>query len=213
MKPENKLGNQNPDRKRSFIEQARRAQIIEATIDVLAEQGYVNTSFVRIAKRAGISAGLISYHFRDKEELTDEVFKTIAVARLTHVQEKIADVATATDKLRVALESDIVYMGTRPKLFKALVEVLFGARDNEGRLRYLDDADPPNLVLIVDILEAGQKNGEFGVFDPYSLGLILEGATDQFLAQVPVRPNLDLERFTKTLVDFALRAVKKDNDL
>src|SRR6202453_4771003 len=47
---------------RTFIETARRAQIVAAAIDTIAELGYAQASFARIADRVGISRGLISYH-------------------------------------------------------------------------------------------------------------------------------------------------------
>ena len=40
-------------------------------IEVLAELGYAQTSFARIAERAGISKSVISYHFAGKDELLD----------------------------------------------------------------------------------------------------------------------------------------------
>jgi hypothetical protein len=55
--------------KQSFIAEARRAQIIEAAIRTLDEIGYVQASLAQIAKRAGISTALISYHFSDKDDL------------------------------------------------------------------------------------------------------------------------------------------------
>ena len=63
---------------RSFVEAARRAQIVEAAIATIAEEGYARASFVRIAKRAAISPGLISYHFTAKDELITEVLRTFA---------------------------------------------------------------------------------------------------------------------------------------
>src|SRR5690349_11588172 len=51
-------------KERTFVETARRAQIVDAAIDVLAEHGYPNTSFAKIAARAGLSStGMISHHF------------------------------------------------------------------------------------------------------------------------------------------------------
>ena len=48
----------------------RRAQIIAAAIETIAELGYAQTSFAKIAKRAGISSTrLISYHFAGKDDL------------------------------------------------------------------------------------------------------------------------------------------------
>src|SRR5690606_2194023 len=114
---------------RSFIEQARRAQIVEATIDVLADFGYVNLSFNRIAKYANISPSLISYHFKDKKELLHEVAATISRDRVSHVMSAIEGASSATEKLRIAIEADLAHMGTHPKRFPAIVEVTFNSRD------------------------------------------------------------------------------------
>jgi AcrR family transcriptional regulator len=55
---------------RTFTESARRAQIVAAAIDVIADGGYASASFAAIARRAGLSStGLISYHFASKEIL------------------------------------------------------------------------------------------------------------------------------------------------
>src|ERR1700761_6268535 len=57
----------------SFIEQARRAQIVDSAVETIAEVGYGNASLAQIAKRAGISKGVISYHFAGKDELMQQV--------------------------------------------------------------------------------------------------------------------------------------------
>ena len=62
---------------RSFIENARRAQIIECAINAIAELGYANASLAEIAKRAGVSKGVISYHFDGKRELMQQVINTV----------------------------------------------------------------------------------------------------------------------------------------
>ena len=50
---------------------ARRTQIINATIETVAEAwGFARTTFTRIAERGGLSSTrLISYHFQDKADL------------------------------------------------------------------------------------------------------------------------------------------------
>jgi AcrR family transcriptional regulator len=55
---------------RTFTESARRAQIVTAAIEVIAEVGYAKASFSRIAKQAALSStGMISYHFAGKDDL------------------------------------------------------------------------------------------------------------------------------------------------
>ena len=192
---------------RSFIEQARRTQIIEATITVLADNGYVNTSFARIAKAAGISASLISYHFTNKEELTAEVYRSVNTARMENVRTSLAGHAAAGDALRAAIESDLTYMGTRPNLFKAMVEVLFSAKESKNFAELMDGTEQSMISIIEDILEKGQKSGEFGAFDVHALALVIDGARDQFLAQLPMQPDYDLEVFMQTLINLVLTYV------
>ena len=60
------------DAGQTFTETARRAQIVTAAVDILAEDGFKAASLARIAQRAGISKGLILYHFSSKEELFGE---------------------------------------------------------------------------------------------------------------------------------------------
>jgi AcrR family transcriptional regulator len=199
---------------RSFIEQARRAQIVEATIEVLADYGYINLSFSRIAKHAKISPSLISYHFKDKKELLYEVLTSISMDRIQHVQPVIDAAPTATDKLRVAIEADLAHMGTHPKRFPAIVEISFNSRDANGRITYMaDESDEPRTdpatKLLEDIMRDGQKNGEFGDFDVEHAALIIDAARDNFLALLPLRPDSDLERFSNNLVGTALMIVKK----
>ena len=60
---------------------ARRAQLIEMTIDSLAEVGYVESTLTRIGRRAGVSAGLVAHYFADKDGLFEATFRSL-VARL-----------------------------------------------------------------------------------------------------------------------------------
>jgi AcrR family transcriptional regulator len=56
-------------RNQTFIEAARRAQIVTAAIETIAGLGYGQASLARIAERAGTSKGVISYHFPGKDDL------------------------------------------------------------------------------------------------------------------------------------------------
>lgn len=51
---------------------ARRQQLIEATIEVLAERGYARCTLSDVARKAGLSHGLVNFHFQSKELLLEE---------------------------------------------------------------------------------------------------------------------------------------------
>ncbi|AKJ01890.1 TetR family transcriptional regulator [Archangium gephyra] len=47
----------------------RRQQIVQGLLRVMAERGYERASITEIAKAAGLSAGLVHYHFTEKQEI------------------------------------------------------------------------------------------------------------------------------------------------
>lgn len=61
-----------PPQPRKLSRAARRVQLIEATIEVLAERGFARLTLSDVAKRAGLSHGLVNFHFESKERLLSE---------------------------------------------------------------------------------------------------------------------------------------------
>src|SRR6516165_4506644 len=56
------------------ITSIRRAQIVEAAVAVITEQGLQNLSLSEIEKRAGMSRGQLTYYFPAKEDILLAVF-------------------------------------------------------------------------------------------------------------------------------------------
>lgn len=65
-------------RKRKASRETRRIQLIEATIRVLAREGYARTTLTRVAEAAGLSHGLVNFHFASKEGLLSECLVYLA---------------------------------------------------------------------------------------------------------------------------------------
>lgn len=55
----------------------RRKQLIDATIAAIHENGYADATMARIAKKAGISSGLISHYFGGKHELLAATMRSL----------------------------------------------------------------------------------------------------------------------------------------
>ncbi len=56
-------------RGRKASKETRRQQLIEATIDSLAKRGYAETTLADVADGAGLSRGIVNFHFESKENL------------------------------------------------------------------------------------------------------------------------------------------------
>jgi betaine-aldehyde dehydrogenase len=59
-------------------EDFRRIQLIEVTIDSLAEVGFVGSTLAQIASRADVSPGLVAHYFDDKDGLLEAAFRTLS---------------------------------------------------------------------------------------------------------------------------------------
>lgn len=56
-------------RGRKATKETRQQQLIEATIDSLAKRGYAATTLADVADGAGLSRGIVNFHFESKEKL------------------------------------------------------------------------------------------------------------------------------------------------
>lgn len=59
------------------IEPLRRRQLINATMNAIDEVGLADATIVRIARRAGVSAGIISHYFDGKDGLLEATMRQI----------------------------------------------------------------------------------------------------------------------------------------
>ena len=64
-----------PTQKRSIEKKER---IIEAGFELICEKGYYNTNTAEIAKKAGVSTGIIYQYFKDKHDIFIEALKKFA---------------------------------------------------------------------------------------------------------------------------------------
>jgi AcrR family transcriptional regulator len=69
----------------------RRQQILEAALDIFADQGFEGATTKEIATRAGVTPGLIYFYFPNKEELFCAAFEHNAHVMLSALQFDSAD--------------------------------------------------------------------------------------------------------------------------
>ncbi len=85
----------------------RRAQLIETTIDALAELGYVGTTLARIGARAGISPGLVAHYFGDKDRLLEATFRTLAGRIGAEVARRLRGAASPRARVMAVIDANL----------------------------------------------------------------------------------------------------------
>lgn len=89
------------------LEDTRRRQLIEVTIDSLAELGYVGTTLAQIATRAGVSPGLVAHYFGDKDGLLDQAIRSLARRVSNHVRARLRQVSTPRARIQAVIDANL----------------------------------------------------------------------------------------------------------
>jgi AcrR family transcriptional regulator len=191
---------------RSVTAQARRAQILAATIGVIADEGYPQASFARIAERAQLSSTrLISYHFAGKDELMGAVMAQILTEIGGEVGARVAAQSTAAGRLQAYIEGVVDFTaGHRPEM-RALLQMVLSGGFPAGT--GADDAVPGHVEAI---LRQGQAAGEFRDFDPRVMALAVQRAVEALPFALEAEPDLDCAAFGRELVTLFALATRRE---
>ena len=205
MQTEKRSSGQEP----SFIERARRAQIVEAAIETIASAGYAGASLARIANRAGISKSVISYHFRGKDELVGEVIKEAIAKADAVMRPRVGAQRSCAATLRAYIESNLAFMAAYPNHVIALLNIsaatYAGRREDPKAALGLGDA----VGELEELLRRGQRKNEFRDFSPPVMAVTIRNAIDAVPLMLATDRKLDLEKYAHELATTFELATRK----
>ena len=200
----------NGQRGESFIEKARRKQIVDTAIRTIAARGYSQTSLAEIAREAGISKGVISYHFEGKGELIEEILARLMHEPAEYIKGRVDARETAVDKLGAYVAANFEFAKLHRNHLLALVD-LWGSRDpSEGRSRFDSEAYGPSRRYLSRIVETGQEHGELGPGAAKTTASVIQAAIDGVLLQWAFDPDeVDLDACRDEIQEMITRHVAR----
>jgi AcrR family transcriptional regulator len=115
-----------------------RERIIEAALGAFAEFGFQAASTREIARRAGANQGLITYHFRTKDELWRAAADRIFGMLRTTLGERLAGLEADDSRTfaREAIREYVRFSAAHPELFRLMVDE---GKSSESRMQWLVD--------------------------------------------------------------------------
>ena len=198
--------------KRSFIETARRAQIIECAVEAFADLGFAQTSLAQIAKRAKVSTGVILYYFAGKDELIGDVVAHVFATGENFIRPKVAAQGENPRKALAAfIDASVGFIASNPKYVLAVMNIMRAGRTETGALRFDPTVEQPRQAGFRAILEWGQREGAFRSFDVRVMVVTIVEAIDAIPAQLAAEPALDLKSYAQNLVELFDRATRADD--
>jgi len=197
-------------KKPSFIEEARRRQIVETAIQTIATQGFSQASLAEIARKAGISKGVISYHFAGKDELVEEILRSLLQQPAEFIKERVGHHQSALDQLRAYIEANFEFMESHRDNYVALVD-LWGRRGSAGEENRCNaEAYEPSRHYLAHMLEAGRERGEFRHLPVRATASLIQASIDGVMLQwVFDADSIDLDVCRADVLEMVTRHVSK----
>lgn len=192
----------------------RPAEITAAALAAFAENGYAATRVDEVAKRAGVSKGLLYLYFKTKEELFKAVIRSFISPRIDALISNIeASDLSAEDFIRGPFLQFARSIPKSPAKFLLKLMVAEGPKHPELIAWYWENVVSRGIAALRSMIQRGVDNGEFR-----------ESALDEF-PQLLVTPiffsllwtllfqphsELDTDRFIGAHVEMVLTSIKEE---
>jgi TetR/AcrR family fatty acid metabolism transcriptional regulator len=187
---------------RTFTVTARRAQIVQAAIDTIAEVGYAKASLDRIGARIGISKGLIGYHFAGKDQLIKQLVEDVVAEGMAYMQPRILAETTGPGRLRAYIESNLDFLREHRNAAMAIVEI---ARNDVRDVRrqyygnsHVDQAVQKLRELLADSQSAGELRADF---DAKAMAVAIRAAIDAASPRMLLEPDFDIDGYGREVAN------------
>jgi transcriptional repressor BetI len=89
------------------MEAVRRRQLIEATVDTIHEVGFAAATLQAIARRAGVSPGLVAHYFGDKNGLLEATLRALYDDLTRDLIARLAAAETPRQRLEAVIEANL----------------------------------------------------------------------------------------------------------
>ncbi len=187
--------------------EARRAQLIELGVDMLATRRLDELSVELIAHSAGISRGLLFHYFASKQDFHLEVARAAAadMIRRTEPDHTLPPV----EALRSGLNAFVDYVEQNPDNYKSLVR---GAASGDDEMRAIFDRTRTTMAqrIIDDLTVVGMQMNERTMLAIHGWVAFVEECVIRWIdARSLSRAEL-LEMLTKSLPALTLSAADED---
>lgn len=140
----------------------RPREITDAAFEVFAEKGYSGTRVEEVAKRAGVSKGLLYLYFKTKEELFKAVVKSVVIPRVDSLLLAVQKTELSSEEfVRGPLAAFMKRIPESPVAVVIRLLIAEGHRYPDLVDFYWDNVVSKGLAALSQVVERGVERGEF----------------------------------------------------
>lgn len=190
----------------------RPAEITQAAMEAFAEHGYAATRVEEVAKRAGVSKGLLYLYFKTKEELFKAVIRSVVVPRVDALKTAIADSDLSAEAfLRGPFLKFIQRLPDSPARIVVRLLVAEGPKHPDLTAYYFDQVVSGGMDAVRQLIRRGVAQGEFRrtrldafpqlLIAPVLMSIIWKTLFDR-------HSRLDTDKLLEAHIDLLVTAIK-----
>lgn len=181
----------------------RREQILRATCEVIADQGFRSLRVSDVARRIGSSTGTVHYYFPTKRELLHSAFEHNFAHSLERRRQIIDSGDDALTRLRALVESYLPVGPDTTRAWRVWAELWIEAL-HEPALQAINDAVYGEWrAMMAGLMRDCQATGLFRPSDALTHTNILIGAIDGMAIQVILgSKGMTIERMRETCLGY-----------
>lgn len=187
---------EKPPRKQQQRSIRTKQKLLDAALEAFSENGFQGTSTRNIAERAGVHHPLITYHFRNKEELwraaADRIFTDFNAALAKAAAELAGE--SPKDRMAAMIRAYVHFAASKPALHKIMVQE---ASRPSQRLDWLINRHlRPLFEVVIEEIKVLQERGVAPDGDPALLFNMIRVSSGALLAlslEIKGTSNIDLD--------------------
>ncbi len=179
-----------PKKPRTASKEVRRQQLINATIDSIAKNGFAGTTMTTVTRAAGLSIGLANFHFTSKQNMFEETLRFLAEEHHNHWKKSFekANLVPKDKLLAIVAAHFHPNICNRKKI--AVWYGFFGETSWRASYRkFVDEIDTERRDVSVDLCRQIIQEGLYENLNPVDIAFTLEGLYDGFWLNILMYPG------------------------
>lgn len=170
----------------------RKSEIINAAVEIINTEGFVNFSVGKVSNKLGISKGVFSYHFPTKDLLLKAIVDNYFEQAAKFMSQHIRIQNSACDALDSYIEACLYYAASDKERTVCVVDIMLNCRTENGEHLFQDDGSATQVLL--EIFQYGQKeDGFFREFSPTIMAKSVRSIIDTMSLWIANNETVDVE--------------------
>ena len=195
---------------RKSIAEIRRAEIVEAFFEVVAEKGFLEATMREVAEAAGCSQAMLHHYFENKEAMVLGVMEHMVTTYTAEIRDEIAKRDSAVDRMRFLFSWFLNPQRFDIQFSRAWMEFWVLSKTNPAIAKAITQCYSGVKNIIAGIIRDGIKSKEFRKVDPdVTANMILGSLEGGTVLHVVDKQTLPVETSSRERADLFLYFLKR----